>query len=501
MTDWMEYLQALASPLTLLTLGLLLLMYEVFAEHDSPRVYAANLTVIGLLTALYFSVTGIFAAPTELFGEPGQAPLVVDAFSSVVSVLVLVGATLTALASPVYMRKSGFAGGEYYVLIVFSVLGMQVMAMAADLMTLFLGLETMSVAVYALTGLRRRDARSSEAALKYFLMGAFATAFLLFGIALIYGASGTLQLDRLPEFIRGRPLSLRPMLGLGLVLVILGFAFKVAAVPFHMWAPDVYEGAPTPIAGFMAVCVKTAAFAALIRFIVVALSEAHGYGDAIWVPALRVMAVLTIVVGNVLALVQPSIKRMLAYSSVSHAGYVLIGVVAVAQEESTAGAAVLFYLASYMFMTLGAFGVLTWLEREEGGAVSERFGAYAGAGYRHPALGLAMTLFMIALAGLPPTGGFFGKLYLFSAAIRAGEIPLVLVALLGSVISVYYYLRVVVAFYMRGDDEQVYTGNNPSAQLALGLAIAAFCVIHIGVFPSGWMQMGQAAVAALVPSL
>jgi NADH-quinone oxidoreductase subunit N len=265
-----------------------------------------------------------------------------------------------------------------------------------------------------------------------------------------------------------------------------------------MWAPDVYEGSPTPIAGFMAAGVKAAAFLALLRIVVVALASPEGGAEPMWVSLLSGLAMVTIVVGNALALVQQSIKRMLAYSSVSHAGYALIGVVAAALGEPGAGKAVLFYLTAYTFMTLGAFGVLSFLERGDSRVESERFGAYAGIGYKHPALSAAMALFMIALAGLPPTGGFFGKLYVFSSAIRADQVSLALVGIFGSIVSVYYYLRVIVAFYMRDVPDP---GPTPTAtrspDLTLGLVLSTAAVLLLGVAPGRWLVVTEAALKSL----
>ncbi len=482
--------------------GVLLLLYEVFG-NQSDRTYSAHVAVLGLGGALALCLAHVGRPPVHLFtSADGNAAIVVDAFSLVASSVFIVGAMIAALLSPAYVANARCAHGEYYALIVFAVAGMMVMAMASDLFTLFLGLETMSIAVYALTGIRFNDPRSSEAALKYFLMGAFATGFLLFGIALVYGAVGSVHLDALREALsRTSPPALHSFLSLGLLLLLIGFAFKIAAVPFHMWAPDVYEGAPTPVTGFMAVGVKAAAFVGLLRVVVVGLGTTGWTLEPLWISLLGALTYLTIIGGNVLALVQTNVKRMLAYSSIAHAGYALIGLVAVAKGEPSAGSAVLFYLASYTFMTLGAFGVLTFLERKEGGTEAERFGAFAGMGFKHPGLGLAMSLFMLALAGIPPTGGFFGKLYLFSAAIRADALPLALVGVLGSLLSLYYYLRVVVAFYMR---DVPLPGPTPTAtrstQLAIGVSMAAFGVLHFGVFPSRWIELGQAAIRSLVLS-
>jgi NADH-quinone oxidoreductase subunit N len=480
----------------LLATGLLLLLFEVFSVA-TERAWAALLAVLGLSVALVLSLKMTAEPPVSLFGSPGRAaPLTADAFSHLASVVMIAGAIIASLLSPGYVKNANCNHAEYYALMLFAVIGMILMAMAGDLFTLFLGLETMSIAVYILTGIRKNDLRASEAALKYFLMGAFATGFLLFGIALIYGAVGSTALVDFSRAIKA-DLGSEPIMALGLALLLIGIAFKIAAVPFHLWAPDVYEGAPTPVTGFMAVGVKAAAFVSLLRVVLTGLGS-DAPDNPVLVPLLTGLAYATILVGNVLAIVQRNIKRMLAYSSISHAGYALIGVVAAAKGEASAGAAVLFYLMAYTFMTLGAFGVLTYLERKDGGAEAERFGAFAGVGLRHPALGLAMSLFMIALAGMPPTGGFFGKLYIFGAALRAGETGLVLAGVIGSVISVYYYLRVIVAFYMRDvPDPGPLPTVTASRPLFLGLALSVAAVLYLGVLPGRWIELGKMAIQSL----
>jgi NADH-quinone oxidoreductase subunit N len=484
--------------------GALLLLYEVFAVQ-SDRAFCAHIAVAGSIIALYLAFSQVGEPARALFGTTGRgAPILVDAFSTFASIVMIMGGAIACLFSPGYLRNADCDHGEYYALLLFAVASMMVMAMAGDLIVFFLGLESMSLAVYALTGMRRNDPRASESALKYFLMGSFATGFLLFGIAMVYGVTGGIPdhrgvaLSDLQYAMRMDEVSAQPLLTLGLVLIIVGFAFKVAAVPFHMWAPDVYEGAPTPISGFMATGVKTGAFVALLRIVMVGLRSPGQLEDQPWISLLSVLAVTTIIGGNILALVQQNVKRMLAYSSISHAGYLLIGVVAAARGEDKAGEAVLFYLAAYTFMTLGAFGVLTFLERRDGGFEAERFGAFAGMGFKHPALGFAMSLFMVALGGIPPTAGFFGKLFLFSAAIRAGETPLALVGIFGSLVSIYYYLRVIVAFYMRDvpDPGPVPTATR-TLQLGIGLTITVAAVLYLGIFPGHWLELGKTAIESL----
>lgn len=485
MLDAADFL-AIGPLLILFSAVVLLLMLEVFAPAIC-RVAAVPLTVGACVAGAVASVSAVGAPTQAVF----YGALVDDDFARASVVLVTAAGALAALLSPVYARNARMEGGELYALFLVAVVGMQVMVMSVDLITFFLGLETMSIAVYALTGMRANDGRASEAALKYFLVGAFSTGFLLFGIALVYGAAADVSYARIAEAEDAFG-----FLGLGLGLILVGFAFKVAAVPFHMWAPDVYEGAATPVTGFMAVGVKAAAFLGLIRLTVVGIAPSIDPEAVITV--LSFLAAATIVVGNAMALVQASMKRMLAYSSVSHAGYLLIGVVAAARGEATAIDGVLFYLTAYTFTTLGAFGVLTYLEHKDGGSGRERFGAFVGLGFKYPWLGLVMAIFMVALAGMPPTGGFFGKVYVFSAALRAGEFNLALVGVFGSAVAVYYYLRVIVMLFMRTDREPgPELEPNPSPSLSIGLFVAGVLTLLLGILPSPWVQVSQAARQSL----
>jgi len=480
----------LVPSLVILVTVFALLMFEVFSE-GKDRSWAARVAVLGLCIGLYILASEIGETKSiELF----SGALLLDPLARYASIILVIAGIIACLISPTYMRNANCESAEYYALLLLSIIGMMAMTMAADLMTLFLGLEVMSIAVYVLTGLRTQKRRSGEAAMKYFLMGAFASAFLLFGISMIYGATGSVHFH---DMKRAMTAGGNGVLNLGLVLLVLGFSFKVAAVPFHSWAPDVYEGAPTPVTGFMAVAVKAAAFFGLLRIVVVGMGEAAAASQFI-IPLFSGIAIATILVGNVLALVQQSVKRMLAYSSVSHAGYAMIGMAAVAQGEQSAASAVIFYLAAYAFMTLGAFSVLTYLERKEGHADSDRFGAYAGIGFKYPALGLSMLLFMISLAGMPLTGGFVGKLYLFSAAIKADLTYLVGFGIFGSVVSVYYYLRVVVAFYMRDvADPGPVAERQPSAMIHYGLVLTTIGVLFLGLLPDSWLKLTQTVIQAL----
>ena len=343
----------------------------------------------------------------------------------------------------------------------------------AALAMVFLGLEIMSIPIYVLAGFDRRRLRSNESALKYFLVGSFASALLLYGMALLYGVTGHTDFEGIRAALLGAEEI--PKLGLvGLGLVLVGFTFKISSVPFHQWTPDVYEGAPTSVTAYMSVTVKVAAFAALLRLLVTAFGDVEtGISDVLWV-----LAALTMVIGNFLAIVQDNVKRMLAYSSIAHAGYILVGFVTATQE---AFAAVLFYLLVYVFMNLGAFAVIVALAHR--GRDADRFEDFAGLAKSRPAMAAVMTLFMIALAGIPGTGGFIAKFALFSAAVRADVVGLTIIAVLTSVVSVFYYLRLPVVMYMREPGEEA-----PRAELASGewvvLAVCGFVVLLLGVFPN-----------------
>jgi NADH-quinone oxidoreductase subunit N len=408
-----------------------------------------------------------------------------DRYALFFTVVICAGALLTLLMSVDYLREHELPAGEYYALVLLSTCGMIFLAAANDLIVLFLALEIMSVAVYVLAGMFRREIRSTEAALKYFLLGAFASGFLLYGIAFFYGASGSTRLDVIAAHV-GR-VGLQPFVVLGMALVLVGFAFKVALVPFHVWAPDVYEGAPTVVTAFMAVGVKAAAFAAFARVFMSAL----GSVAASWSGLLWVLAALTMTVGNVTAVRQRSVKRMLAYSSIAHAGYALIGLVV---ATAAGGAALCFYLAVYTVMTLGAFAVLIALGRR--GEPGEDLADWAGVGFRQPVLGLAMVVFMLSLAGFPPTAGFAGKFYLFSAAVDAGYVGLAVVGVLNSLVSVYYYLGVLVPMYM-ADGTRAVVAPRSRPYLLATILLAVFATLALGILPDAPMAFARAAFASI----
>ena len=401
-------------------------------------------------------------------------------------VICLTGA-LTLLMSMDYLHTINLVVGEYYVQLLLAVVGMMLMAAATDLIVLFLGLELMSISVYVLAGIWRPELRSSEAALKYFLLGAFASGFLLYGIAMAYGAFGTTTLGPITAQIGQMTAEQRPLALAAVGLLLVGFGFKVAAVPFHAWAPDVYEGAPTSVTALMAVGVKSAAFAAFTRLFLHTL----GAMTVDWSGILWMLAVLTMTVGNAAALVQRNIKRMLAYSSIAHAGYLLVGMVG---GGANGGAAVLFTLLGYALMTLGAFAVVIAIGRR--GEPNEEIADYAGLGFRYPFLGGCMTVFMLSLAGIPSLVGFTGKFFLFSAAIEKGYIWLVIIGALNSVVSIYYYVGVLVQMYM-GEGTRAVQGVTHRPYLLATLLFTAAGTVLLGLFPSWAFDLARSAMLSL----
>jgi NADH-quinone oxidoreductase subunit N len=407
--------------------------------------------------------------------------LVADSYTGFFYQVILIAAAVIVLMSLDYVAEEGLPGAEYYALVLFATAGMMLMAAAGDLIIVFLGLETMSISIYILAGLARTQARSNEAALKYFLLGAFSTGFLLYGIALIYGATGTIKLQVLTTVIAHQPAS--PMLLLGVGLLLIGFGFKVAAVPFHMWTPDVYEGAPTSVTAFMAVGVKLAAFAAFLRVFMVHLMGVQ----TDWSMVLWVLAVLTMTTGNIVALMQTNLKRMLAYSAIAHAGYILVAMTA---GNSAAGAAILYYLLGYAFTNLGAFAIIIALARR--GHPNDLIVDLRGLGTREPALAAAMAVLLFSLTGVPPLAGFVGKFTLFSATLQSGYVWLVVVAVLNSVVSAYYYLRPIVAMYADTGGVEVARMRSRPALIA-AIAIAVIATIMIGIYPQPYMAASSNA--------
>ncbi len=440
---------------------------------------------IGLLGLVLAAVSAVALWNTKL--STLSDAVIVDRYGLFFTLLFTLASGLTLLMSMSYLELTDIRTGDYYALVLFATAGMVLMATATDLIVIFLGLEVMSIAAYVLAGIWRGQLRSNEAALKYFLLGAFATGFLLFGIALLYGATGGTALGTIAQGIAKADSGQRWLLTAGMALLIVGFGFKVAAVPFHVWAPDVYEGAPTAVTALMAVGIKAAAFAAFARVFMHALTAL----SADWRSVLWMVAALTMTVGNVTALLQRNIKRMLAYSSIAHAGYVLVGMVA---GGELGGGAVLFYLIGYALMTLGAFAVVIAIGQR--GEPNENLDDYAGVGFRQPFLGLAMGIFMLSLAGMPPLVGFVGKFYIFSAAVKSGYVGLAVIGVLNSVVSVYYYVGVLVRMYMaEGGVEVARPTSRPYLFATLLLTVAG--TVALGVFPSVFFEIARQSFSAL----
>ncbi len=410
--------------------------------------------------------------------EVAHGLIAVDGFGLFFKAVFLGAAIMTVLMSARYLEIEGASPGEYYFLILCATLGMMIMAGGIDLITLFVGLETMAVSFYILVGFIKPSQRSNEAAVKYFLLGAFSLGVLLYGMSLMYGLSGTTNLRVMAAAFSGQERD--PRLVLAVILVVAGMGFKIAAVPFHMWAPDVYEGAPTPITAFLSVGSKAAAFAMLLRLFL----EGMPSMSADWRLLFEVLAIVTMTVGNLAALTQTNLKRMLAYSSIAHAGYLLIGVVAGTSRGVTA---MLVYLFVYSFMQLGAFAVIVVMRRTD--VVGDELKDFSGLSFRHPFAAFAMLLFMLSLGGIPPTAGFMGKFWLFSAAIDSGYYWLAVIGVLNSAISLYYYLRLVVFMYLKKET----SGSEPVASpaLAFTLALAVVATLAFGVYPRMLFEVAE----------
>jgi len=460
------------SPLLALTAtGLLLIIVE---SAKSPRIKMTfGVGLLGLLTA---GVLACFHLDPE---QPTFNGMVnAGGYGSYFTMIFVVAAILTFILSRNYLGRMGSDKGEYYILIVFATIGMQLMASANDLIIVFLGIELMSLCLYILVGFFRVKDRSNESSIKYFLLGAFATGFLLYGIALVYGAAGTTNLTAIAAAFPS--LSDNTLFIIGVALMIVAFSFKVAAVPFHMWAPDVYEGAPTTVTGFMSTGAKAAAFAVFVIIFDRTLAYTGGKLNDV----VAMISAASMILGNVLAIAQTNVKRMLAYSSIAHAGYMLAGVAAANREGQTG---VLFYLIAYMFMNLGAFGVVGIMEGEN--EKNLNLDDYAGLSTQRPALALLMAVFMFSLAGVPPFAGFFGKYYVFLSAVKANMTWLAVVGVLTSLISAYYYLRIVVLMYFR--DGKADVPSKPSLAAMVAIGVSALLILQLGIYPSAVVQLVQ----------
>ncbi len=460
-----EYARVLPEIILTLT-GVLLMFLEAIMKGDRR--------ILGVIAAL-----GLIAAiPASLYASQGpafQGMLSVDGLATFFRTLVIVAGLVVLFGSSEYLRRENSETGEYYALILFSIVGQCVMVTANDLIMIFIGLEISSIASYILAGYLRDDKRNNESALKYFLLGSFATAFLLYGVSWMYGATGSTNLSVVRAALSGGAVSSLTLVGVAAALMFVGLAFKISAVPFQGWAPDVYQGAPAPVSGFLTVGPKAAAFAVLIRVFVIGLGPIAER----WLPAIWVCALATMIVGNFAAILQSNVKRLLAYSSIAHAGYVLVAITA---DSPTGSAAAMFYLAAYAFTNLGAFTVVAYFSRK--GEEYVKVDDFAGLAQRQPGMAAMLTIFLLSLIGVPLTGGFFGKFYIFKAALDSGLVWLTVLGLLNSAVAAYYYLRILVMMYMKEPGESMESLQPAGPGLQLAIYGSAAITLLLGIFPS-----------------
>ncbi len=462
------HLLSIGPLLTLVAVALLVLLLESIITKSEPVSFWTS--VAGLLVSIGIAVPGI-----AVHGSAFGGMLRTGGSANYFSIIFFICALLTIVFSRDYLKKRDSVFGEFYLLILFATVGMVLMAAAADLIIVFLGIELMSICLYVLAGFIRGSVLSNESSLKYFLLGAFATGFLLYGIALLYGSTGSTSITFLTEHFETYASSRLFLAGIGLLIV--GLAFKIGAVPFHMWVPDVYQGAPTPVSGFMATGAKAAAFSIIIGLF--AQRFVHGVQIG---TLLAILAAASMILGNVVAIAQTNVKRMLAYSSIAHAGYMLTGLAA---GNAYGRDGILFYLLAYAFMNLGAFGLISFMEQE--GEKHLTFDDYAGLGTTKPFLAVLMSVFMFSLAGIPPFAGFFGKYYIFVGAVQADMTWLAIVGVLMSVVSVFYYLRLVMVMYFQ--DTLIGQTASYSASSAAFVVLAALILLGLGVFPSSLLAI------------
>jgi NADH-quinone oxidoreductase subunit N len=465
-TNPAQYALALLPEIVLSVWAMILLLVDVFQKGSRSGPSSPSIPRLAGLGVLLAAGANTWLA--TLGTGPASAAIAMDGFRIFTNYVFLLAAAFFLVISTRYLDEEDMRLGELYVLVLFATVGMMVFAGSADLMLIFIGLELMSVPLYVLTGVNRRDARSAEGALKYFLLGAFSSAFFLLGVALVFGATGATNLAQIGVAVGVDGIGASRLLVIGVAMLAVGFGFKVAAVPFHMWTPDAYEGAPAPIAGFMAAAVKAAAFAAFLRVFLTAFPGLYDTWNAIAVW----LAVLTMISANLIALVEGNVKRMLAYSSVAHAGYLLV---ALASASALGAASFLFYSLVYTIMTMGAFAVVIAVAgRHEQNLDLE---AYAGLGWQRPLLGTVMTIFLLSLAGFPFTAGFIGKVFLLRAAVERGLVLLAVVMVMASLLSYWYYLRVAWYMWFRDPDPAATAGPEVAPGMRLALTAAAIVIV------------------------
>lgn len=484
LSDLSQYRIDLLYPeLALVLSGLLVLIAGVFVNEKIKRPLCSLIAVLGICLSLCLclSIKGIEAQ--SFYGA-----IMIEDFSIFFKIIILIGALIAALLSYDYLKTGDIKIPEYFSLMLFAASGMTLLVSSADLISILISIEIMSLSMYILVGIRDNEPFAAEATLKYFILGSFSSAIMFYGITLVYGASESFLLSKIAEAFSSGTLHEMRFFVIGMGMIIAGIAFKVASVPFHMWAPDVYQGAPAPITGYMAVGVKAAAFAAALRIFVTGFEGM----EIEWKTVMWWLAVLSILAGNLMALMQENIKRMLAYSGIAHAGYILIGL-ATATPESYSG--MLFYLAVYVVMNIGAFGVIVGLSHND--KELEELKDWSGIAHKHPFMAVAMTIFLLSLAGIPPMGGFFAKFYLFYTAVAAGDIPLVIIAVMGSCISLYYYLKVIILMYMK----EPLPAASPviaSFPVKAGVLISSILVVYLGILPSYVLNWAKISIEGFI---
>jgi NADH-quinone oxidoreductase subunit N len=471
-----DYIRILPE-LVLSVFGIIIMLVDPLIPEQDSKKPLGMIAVVGTLAGLAATVY-----QTGFYGAAFYGSVSVDTFSVFFHFVVLLIALVVILTSFEYLEVQRIRSGEYYGLILFGTVGMMLMSAAVELVLIFIALEISSISTYILAGMRRRAAESAESSLKYFLLGSFATAFFLYGVALVFGATGTTNVYGIAHYLQGQP-SMLAYLAVGLMFV--GLAFKVGSAPFHIWTPDVYEGAPAPVVALMSTGPKAAAFAVLLR--VLFATGAPGWFWMVWVSA-----VLSMTIGNIGALVQQNVKRLLAYSSIAHAGYTLVAFAAAKQVGISAA---IFYLASYAAMNVGAFAVVSHFAST--GEKYVTLDDYAGLGRRSPLLAVILTIFLLSLIGIPVTGGFFAKFYVFSAALQSNLVGLTIIAVINSAIAAYYYLRVIVYMYMRDERTEAPVTRIP-VSLGIGLAISLIATIYLGVLPGRVLEYAMQSAQDLI---
>ena len=473
-------IQAIVPMLSVTLAALACMAAEAFRDHEEKM-------PIGVFGIIGLAGAGISAALLWNGNSTSFGVIAGDNFGLFVTLILVAVGILTILFSSQVVDRDGIPAGEYYSLILFSVAGMIMMATANDLLVIFIALEILSLAVYVLTGIRREDPRATEAAFKYFLLGAFSSAFFLYGIAFTYGLTGSTHLDKIGAYLAAESLSDNPLILVALGLLLVGFSFKISAVPFHMWTPDAYEGAPAIVTGFMSTGVKAAAFAAFTRVFLSAFEPFSGE----WAPVIWVIAAATMILGTVVGVAQTNLKRMLAYSSIAHGGYLLVGLVA---ANEVGKAAILFYLAAYAITNVAAFGVIALIGARD--RANDELRDYAGLWYKHPGLSALMTVCLLSLGGFPPTAGFIGKWYVFTAAVSAGYYGLAIIGVLSSVVSVFFYIRVVVMMYMQEPGAETPRFHITAISMT-ALTVAIIAIFYLGILPTQVLDLAQQSISTI----